>query len=105
MDKKEYHKLYRLNHLEQFRQYRENWNDRHPTYHRDRYMKSKEENKIICDKCGKETTTHNLKRHQTSKRCIFISQGHKGYSKFIPLVEKPAVVEQLEVAVDVLTQP
>ena len=111
MDKKEYHKLYRLNHPDAFKQYRQNWDDKHPTYYRDRWAKKKEEGyenpRVQCEKCGRIGYLNNIGRHQQSKRCIAISKGLKGYSKYDKVISVPPEEqkEDLEEQVDALILP
>lgn len=118
-----YRKEYYQKNKEKIKEYNKMWSENNPEYYK-MYMRGMRANgwscpKVTCEKCGFITHKNNLSRHQTSKKCIAISQGFKGYSKYNvrtphapiasgiavkPPEEKLEEVEQLEVAVDVPVQ-
>ena len=106
-----YRKEYYERNKEKVKEYNKMWSENNPEYHK-MYMRGMRASgytcpKVECPICGFVTHKNNLSRHQLSKRCIAISQGFKGHSKYNskPPEEIPEVVEQLEVAVDVPVQP
>lgn len=101
----QYRKDYYANNKEKIKEYNRMWSDNNPNYYKD-YAKEKRENgwtcpKITCEICGFVTHKNNLSRHQQSKKCIAISQGFKGYSKYNAKPLPHEEVVQLEAEADV----
>ena len=83
-----YRKVYYANNKDKIRDYNKMWSDNHPDYYKN-YARGKRATgwtcpKVACEICGFITHKNNLIRHQASKKCIAISQGFKGYSKYNP---------------------
>ena len=105
-DIQQYRKDYRNKNRDKLNDYSRMWQINNPEYYKD-YARGKRENgwtcpKVTCELCGFVTHKNNLTRHQLSKRCIAITQGFKGHSKYnvkLPSTETEAEEEQVEVDV------
>ena len=64
---KQYYQQHKEQELERAKQWREATPDKIQEYRKQELIKHAE--KVICGICGKESTKHNLKRHQQSKHC------------------------------------